>query len=148
VDEAVGYAEVWRAVYEDARTADVRRRLARRTAWRSVAEVAGGAWAELPRTAEVAAVNVVHRAQDPERPSPAPPSPRVAPRDLRSRVFAFLNLQADADDLLYAEDTDDPYLLWSTARALGVSVDAIADHVRDWWRDKVDDSRKPSMSFH
>jgi hypothetical protein len=33
VDEAVGYAEVWRAVYEDARTADVRRRLARRTAW-------------------------------------------------------------------------------------------------------------------
>ncbi len=61
VDEAVGYAEVWRAVYEDARSAKVRRRLARRTAWRSVAEVAGGVYAELPRTAEVAAVNVVQR---------------------------------------------------------------------------------------
>ena len=42
VDEAVGLAEVWRAVYEDARTAKVRRRLARRTAWRSVAQVTGG----------------------------------------------------------------------------------------------------------
>jgi hypothetical protein len=110
--------------------------------------VAGGTWADLPRTAEVAAVNVVQRAQDPERLSPAPPSPQVAPRDLRSGVFAFLHSQADVDDIFYAEDTDDPYLLWSTARALGVSVDAIADHVRDWWRDKVDDSRKLSMSFH
>lgn len=61
VDEAVGYAEVWRAVYEDARTAKVARRLARRTAWQSVAAVAGGVWAELPRTAEVAAVQVLNR---------------------------------------------------------------------------------------
>jgi hypothetical protein len=61
VDHAVGYAEVWRAVYEDARTAKIRRRLARRTAWRAVAQAAGGVYAELPMTAEVAAVNVVHR---------------------------------------------------------------------------------------
>jgi hypothetical protein len=61
VDEAVGFAEVWRAVYEDSRTAKVGRRLARRTAWRSVAEVAGGVWAELPRTAEIAAVQVLKR---------------------------------------------------------------------------------------
>jgi hypothetical protein len=61
VDESVAYAEVWRAVYEDSRKARVRRGLARRTAWRSVAEVSGGVWADLPRTAEVAAVNVVQR---------------------------------------------------------------------------------------
>jgi hypothetical protein len=65
VDEAVGYAEVWRAVYEDSRAANVRRRLARRTAWRSVAEAAGGVWAELPRTAMVATVDVV-RPEAPE----------------------------------------------------------------------------------
>jgi Protein of unknown function (DUF2637) len=65
VDEAVAYAEIWRAVFEDSRTAHVGRRLARRTAWRSVAEAAGGIWAELPRTAELATVNVVGRTGTP-----------------------------------------------------------------------------------
>jgi hypothetical protein len=65
VDESVAYAEVWRAVYEDARKARVRRSLARRTAWRTVAEASGGVWAELPRTAEVAAVDVVQRSDVP-----------------------------------------------------------------------------------
>ena len=142
VDESVGYAEVWRAVYEDARTAGVRRRLARRTAWRSVAEVAGGMWAELPRTAEVAAVSVVRRAQQSDGPSPAQPPPR----DLRSDVFAVLDSQIDTK-AVFDDDTDDPYLLWSTARALGVSVDAIADHVRDWWRYQPDDSRELSTAL-
>ena len=72
VDESVAYAEVWRAVYEDSRTANVRRALARRTAWRSVAEAAGGVWAELPRTAEVAAVDVVRRGPAPAELSSQP----------------------------------------------------------------------------
>ena len=181
VDEAVGYAEVWRAVYEDARSAKVRRRLARRTAWRSVAEVAGGVYAELPRTAEVAAVNVVHRGSDgptreslvaaeggrrggpagtpaattsrwpsPHRPvPPTPPEPisvmghpdhenrangAGGPGSLRSRVFAFLDSQVKIEDYFDIGDGDDPYLLWMTARGLGVGVDAIAEHVRDWCR--------------
>ena len=71
VDEAVGYAEVWRAVYEDARSAKVGRRLARRTAWRSVGEVAGGVWAELPRTAEIAAVQVRERGSSTREPTEA-----------------------------------------------------------------------------
>lgn len=79
VDESVAYAEVWRAVYEDSRSARVGRRLARRTAWRSVAEVAGGAWAELPRTAVVAAVDVVRPGAANGRsvagPAPVPISP-------------------------------------------------------------------------
>jgi len=50
-----------------------------------------------------------------------------------SGEFAYLDAQADSRDFLAAEDSDDPYLLWSTARALGVSVDVVADHVRDWW---------------
>jgi hypothetical protein len=185
VDEAVGYAEVWRAVYEDARSAKVRRRLARRTAWRSVAEVAGGVYAELPRTAEVAAVNVVQRGSDgPTRESlvaaerlagavtagpagtpaattaatatPAPTGTARAsgtdlavmghpghenrrngaggPGSLRSRVFAFLDSQVKIEDYFDIGDGDDPYLLWMTARGLGVGVDAIAEHVRDWCR--------------
>ncbi len=72
VDESVAYAEVWRAVYEDSRTANVPRVLARRTAWRSVAKAAGVGWAELPRTAEVAAVDVVRRGPEPV------PQPNVA----------------------------------------------------------------------
>ncbi len=181
VDEAVGYAEVWRAVYEDARSAKVRRRLARRTAWRSVAEVAGGVYAELPRTAEVAAVNVVQRGSagptreslvEPERPvgavtagpaatrPPATSAPTSSggarasgtdlavmeqsghenrptgggPGSLRSRVFAFLDSQIKIEDYFDIGDGDDPYLLWMTARGLGVGVDAIAEHVRDWCR--------------
>jgi hypothetical protein len=72
VDHAVACAEVWRAVYEDARTAGVRRPLARRTAWRSVAQVVGGAFADLPTTAEVAAVTVFSRAsREPAEPTAA-----------------------------------------------------------------------------
>jgi hypothetical protein len=164
VDEAVGYAEVWRAVYEDARSAKVRRRLARRTAWRSVAEVAGGVYAELPRTAEVAAVNVVQRGSDgptresriaAERPAGAVTAARASgtdlavmghpghenrpngaggPGSLRSRVFAFLDSQVKIEDYFDIGDGDDPYLLWMTARGLGVGVDAIAEHVREWCR--------------
>jgi hypothetical protein len=166
VDEAVGYAEVWRAVYEDARTAKVGRRLSRRTAWRSVAEVAGGVWAELPRTAEIAAVQVLQRgsasqgltdrAHDAARaigasgPAPGEPGqaqpqatagtavattaqvPAVAV-SLRDRVHAFLDAHVGADNYAVIDD-DDPYLQWLTARGLGVSVDAVKDHVRDWCR--------------
>ena len=165
VDEAVGYAEVWRAVYEDTRSARIGRRLARRTAWRSVAEVAGGTWAELPRTAEIAAVQVRQRqpasehaiqgtAGQPVVPasiagSSAPgvglpnlslPAGRIdeLPRStattdsLRERVFALLDQQADAD--LDFDETDEPYLCWSVAGALGVSPDGVAPHVRAWRR--------------
>src|SRR5258706_4778542 len=83
VDEAVGYAEVWQAVYEDARTANVSRRLARRTAWRTVAQVAGGFTADLPETAEIAAVHVLKRtasALDQAGSAGAPASLRAARR--------------------------------------------------------------------
>jgi hypothetical protein len=152
VDEAVGYAEVWRAVYEDTRAARVRRRLSRRTAWRSVAEVSGGVYAELPRTAEVAAVNVVSRPSTPHRLEPSGPPisgagteiavrGEVGPADgneaanralLRTRVHDFLDARFGIDDMASAGDPDDPYRLWMTARALGVSVDAVAPHVREW----------------
>jgi hypothetical protein len=167
VDEAVGYAEVWRAVYEDARTANVRRRLSRRTAWRSVAEAAGTVWAELPRTAEVAAVKLITRPSPRDRPGPpgparppvpagpaGPPDPARHARGagtelavradagtvndggngalLRSRVHDFLDARFGLEDLPTDDDVDDPYRLWMTARALGVSVDAAAPHVREW----------------
>ena len=141
VDEAVAYAEVWRAVFEDARSARVPRSLARRTAWRTVAEVAGGVYADLPRTAEIAAVNVVHRgaalpgddatqelkhpavgrAVPPRTPTDgvrhAPSEPRHAAVDpLRSQVFAHLDSKAKIDDTFNIHDGDDPYLLWKIAR--------------------------------
>ncbi len=133
VDEAVGYAEVWRAVFEDARAARVRRRLARRTAWRSVAVAAGGVYAELPRTAEVAAVEVV------SRPQPAAAAVRARatePRvdSVRAQVYAFLDSQVAIEDYPEPGDSDNPYLLWLTARALGVGVDAVSGYVRDWCR--------------
>jgi len=137
VDEAVGYAEVWRAVYEDARTARVARRLARRTAWRSVAEVAGGTWAELPRTAEIAAVQVLQRSsQAPQRIEAASPPALTEPRPLREHVYAFLDANIGRDNADEIGDEDDPYLVWMTARGLGVSVDAVAEHVRSWYRDR------------
>jgi hypothetical protein len=164
VDEAVAYAEVWRAVYEDARAARVRKRLARRTAWRSVAEASGGVWAELPRTAEVAAVNVVarpaasHRAEPTVTARPAngaradlavraearpvdagqvdvgPVSIDAAANQalLRTRVHDFLDARFSHEEPPTVDDADDPYLLWMTARALGVTVDAVASHVREW----------------
>ncbi len=147
VDEAVGFAEVWRAVYEDSRTARVGRRLARRTAWRSVAEVAGGVWAELPRTAEIAAVQVlkrgasapapgIHGQAQPLNGGAAVATTAQAPAvmaSLRDRVHAFLdaNVGADYDADI---DEDDPYLQWLTARGLGVSVDDVKEHVREWCR--------------
>src|SRR5262245_26302853 len=90
VDEAVGYAEVWRAVFEDARAARVSHRLARRTAWRSVAEVAGGAWAELPQSAEVAAVQVRQRVPGAESAPPIRPAvaPTVSNYPVAARVSA------------------------------------------------------------
>jgi hypothetical protein len=156
VDEAVAYAEVWRAVFEDARSARVRRPLARRTAWRTVAEAAGGVYADLPQTAEIAAVNVVRRgdarpgvSQSPE-PNQAtagralPPGnggwqassePRLmADESLRSQVFALLDSKAKAGNTFNVRDGDDPYLQWMTARVLGVSVDAVARHVHDWYQ--------------
>ena len=146
-------------MYEDARTAKVGRRLARRTAWRSVAEVTGGAWTDLPRTAEIAAVQVRQRNQDtPELPPPTRPmlepaaipdpvaqptqhpQPEVAPSYprraaaedpfLRERVYAFLD-QHDGLDM-GLDEADEPYLAWSVAEALGVSPDAVAPHVRSW----------------
>jgi hypothetical protein len=194
VDEAVAYAEVWRAVFEDSRSARVRRGLARRTAWRSVAEASGGVWAELPRTAEVAAVDVVQRSM-PASPAgaaavaprgadapagtatppgsgtysskaaaPAPPEPAMAPysahvdghvgtasrgddvvralpgarlgdhRPLSAQVHAFLESQVNPNDHAGLDETDDPYLAWTTARALNVDVEEIADDVRSWRR--------------
>ena len=142
VDEAVGYAEVWRAVYEDARTAKVGRRLARRTAWRSVAEAAGGVWAELPRTAEIAAVNVLQRGTAPQETSDAIRAPEAAGAiggspgsatgSLRDRVHAFLDAHVGVNNYSDIGDADDPYLLWLTARGLGLSVEAVTAHVRDW----------------
>jgi Protein of unknown function (DUF2637) len=161
VDGAVGLAEVWRAVYEDSRTAKVRRRLARRTAWRSVAQAAGGMWAELPRTAEVAAVDVVQRSSLVRGIKPGPdggqrPDDRAAIADtggfprtdvavvpavvgdasgaasLRARVYAFLDSQVKIDEYFDVGDGDDPYLLWLTARGLGVGVDAVAQYVHEW----------------
>ena len=147
VDESIAYAEVWRAVYEDARAARVRRGLARRTAWRTVTEASGGVFAELPRTAEVAAVDVVHRgpaAPVPPRPEPLRP-PNGSPANavaqhpqlpaappLGDRVFAFLDEQFDDPyDVLEIED-DDPYVLWMTARALNVDTTQIEHLVRQW----------------
>jgi hypothetical protein len=86
VDAAIGYAEVWRAVHEDARTARVRRRLARRTAWRSVAELDGGVWADLPRTAEVAAVDVVSRSTA----LVGAPSPAADTRPWRPEAYRYV----------------------------------------------------------
>ena len=159
VDDAVGLAEVWRAVYEDARTTKVRRRLARRTAWRSVAQVAGGTWTELPRTAEVAAVNVVQRGSlgrgstDPvggrgsgavaatadaggpartKKVVPAMVGGATGAASLRARVFAFLDSQLKIDAYFDAGNGDDPYVLWMTARGLGVPVDAVTEYVYEW----------------
>ena len=157
MDESVAYAEVWRAVYEDSRAARVRRRLARRTAWRSVAEVAGGAWAELPRTAVVAAVEVVApRTADLRQAGSAPaaeaapiPPIRVGepvagprPDGLRDSVFAYLDAEISPADYR-SLNPDDPYLLWMTAQALGVSSEAIADHVVQWCRSVRLDSPAP-----
>src|SRR5258705_1825531 len=61
VDEAVGYAEVWRAGDEEGRTAPVPRRLARRTAWGSVAEVGGGASGGIAPQAGIAAGQELQR---------------------------------------------------------------------------------------
>ncbi len=58
----------------------------------------------------------------------------AGPGSLRSRVFAFLDSQIKIEDYFDIGDGDDPYLLWMTARGLGVGVDAIAEHVRDWCR--------------
>jgi Protein of unknown function (DUF2637) len=145
VDEAVGYAEVWRAVFEDARAARVSHRLARRTAWRSVAEVAGGARAELPESAEIAAVQVRQRGPSGEVGSPtrpavaaavtapriegissnpfatpptAEPVPAVLDGSLRSRVFAFLDAHVGAENSAGGSEMRS-YLVWVTARGLG-----------------------------
>src|SRR5690606_36744298 len=133
VDEAVAYAEVWRAVYEDSRKANVRRGLARRTAWRSVAEVSGGVWADLPRTAEVAAVDVVRRATPTEaavantQPSshtavadrqpprgPALPAARDGNHQRAAQVRSFLAGHVGDWDYAYLDEADDPYLCWAT----------------------------------
>jgi hypothetical protein len=162
VDEAVAYAEVWRAVYEDSRKANIRRGLARRTAWRSVAEVSGGVWADLPRTAEVAAVDVVRRATSPQPPAAsaglqststrepnapltadhgrrdelvsAPPA-RSPNRHLAEQVRSFLASHIDTDDHADLDEADDPYLCWATGRALNVNLDEIADDIRLWRRE-------------
>ena len=176
VDEAVAFAEVWLAVYEDARGAKIRRRLARRTAWRSVAQAAGGVYTELPLTAEVAAVDVVHRgpngqhamtAHDAKTPAVGSASAAAqgpangharpdlalvpglvadagagAAGSLRARVFAFLDSQASIDGNLDVSDGHDPYLLWMTARGLGVGVDSVDQHVQDWCRLATDHRRR------
>jgi Protein of unknown function (DUF2637) len=138
VDEAVGYAEVWRAVFEDARTARVGRRLARRTAWRSVAEVAGGPWAELPQSAEIAAVQVRQRAPlngipSSDRPAvaAAEPVPVALDGSLRSRVFAFLDAHVGTENSAGGAEMRS-YLVWVTARGLGVTAADVADHVNQW----------------
>ncbi|MDT5026381.1 MAG: hypothetical protein QOE61_2807, partial [Micromonosporaceae bacterium] len=59
----------------------------------------------------------------------------TAPASLRDRVHAFLDSQYRVDGEIDIWDVDDPNLLWSTADSLGVSVDAVAEHVR---RPRVD----------
>jgi Protein of unknown function (DUF2637) len=170
VDEAVGYAEVWRAVYEDSRTARVGRRLARRTAWQSVAAVAGGVYAELPRTAEIAAVQVLkrdtshsdavgtHEARTAVGPAPAAPQqhpsnsrsplpavpatavgtrPALSAAAVRDRVYTFLDSQVGVEDYTDVGDGDDPYLQWLTAQGLGLDVEVVAPHVREWCQQAV-----------
>ena len=157
VDEAVGYAEVWRAVYEDSRTAKVGRRLARRTAWQSVAAVAGGVYAELPRTAEIAAVQVLSRDSAPRASAEAIPTQQARPAvgaangtppgqalsqatavaparavSIRDRVHSFLDSQVGIDDYPDEGDGDDPYLQWLTAQGLGLDVGTVAPYVREW----------------
>jgi hypothetical protein len=175
VDEAVAYAEIWRAVFEDSRNARVRKRLARRTAWRSVAEVSGGVWAELPRTAEVAAVDVVQRptAAIPRRPDAPATGPAISgssaealdssqaeqpQRQLRAvvepaehgsltdQVNAFLNRHVNPGDYAQLDETDDTYLLWTTARALNVDIEEIADDVRTWRRRVTAQARRPVVA--
>jgi hypothetical protein len=160
VDEAVGYAEVWRAVFEDARAARVSHRLARRTAWRSVAVAAGGAWAELPQSAEIAAVQV--RQRGPEAGAPARPAvaasgsaariegPSSAPAtnltaesvpaaldgSLRGRVFAFLDAHVGAEDSVGSTEMRS-YLVWVTARGLGLTAADVADYVEEFCEQSV-----------
>lgn len=159
VDEAIAYAEVWRAVYEDSRKARVRRILARRTAWRSVAEASGGVWADLPLRAEVAAVDVVTRSASvgaaghagthdaigsattsalrPYAQAEYTPNGAmvVAPANpLTARVNEFLDSQVHPDDRPGLDETNDAYLLWTTARALHADIEEIADDVRRWRR--------------
>jgi hypothetical protein len=99
-------------------------------------------------------VNVVNRLSVRQRPDPAGPvgpfrgggtdlavradairadADEAANRALlRTRVHDFLGAHFGDGDPPDADDADDPYRLWMTARALGVSVDAVAPHVREW----------------
>jgi hypothetical protein len=46
---------------------------------------------------------------------------------------AFLDSQYKVDgEVIDIWDVDDLNLLWSTADSLGVSVDAVTEHVREW----------------
>lgn len=60
-EEVVTLAEVWNAIYDDMRSATVKRGLAKRTAWRTVYQMSGGPVVELPRTAEIATVEMTTR---------------------------------------------------------------------------------------
>jgi hypothetical protein len=73
-DEVVELAELFVAIIDDARAANVGRRLAKRTAWRAVYEMSGGRVAALPHSAEVATVALtVRSAPAVEQPAPTVP---------------------------------------------------------------------------
>jgi hypothetical protein len=168
VDISVALAEVWLAVYEDSRNARIGRRLARRTAWRSVAEASGGVWAELPRTAQVASVDVVARpavdpTTEPAMVAPEPARTTAAAIDvpqrrlhavvgptgrgtLTERVHAFLDEQVSPEDYAQLDEADDAYLLWTAARALQVDVEEITEDVRAWRRRATAQARRPMIA--
>jgi hypothetical protein len=54
------------------------------------------------------------------------------PGSLRARVYAVLDSQVQIGEYFDAGNGDDPYLLWMTARGLGVGVDAVAEYVHEW----------------
>lgn len=69
-EQAVSLAEVFLAIVDDAKRAKISTALAKRTAWRKVAEMSGGLLVELPQTAEVEQITVTVRQPEPvTRPS-------------------------------------------------------------------------------
>jgi hypothetical protein len=59
-------------------------------------------------------------------------------RPLSAEVRSFLDDHIGPEEYGNLEETDDTYLLWTTARALNADVEEIADDVRAWRRDVTD----------
>lgn len=93
VDPALRYAEVWIAVYDDAKRGHntgsrIGQRKRRRTAWRSVHVSAGHPVADLPSSAEVPTVSVIDRPEgttDRRRPTESGRKPTARRRQARPK---------------------------------------------------------------